>query len=293
MTISELFIYPVKSLGGIAVTNVQLTDRGFQYDRRWMLIDENNYFITQRKHTNLALLQTAIGEKGIDVFHRHQPKEKIVIPYTSALADLVNVQVWDDVCTASTVSTTLDEWFSEQLKQKCRLVYMPNTSNRFIDSNYRINENDITSFSDGYPVLMIGQASLNDLNSRLEAPVPMNRFRPNIVFTGGQPYEEDTMKVFNINGISFYGVKLCSRCVLTTIDQQTGKQQKEPLKTLATYRTHNHKIFFGQNVIYQGLGQLKIGDSIHGTKQIASLLSVGTMPTTRQQHLPTLTNVRG
>jgi uncharacterized protein len=111
-------------------------------------------------------------------------------------------------------------------------------------------------------VLMIGQASLDDLNSRLEIPVPMNRFRPNIVFTGGDPYQEDTMQHFRINGIDMFAVKPCARCVVTTTDQETGATAKEPLKTLATYRTGNNKVYFGQNILYKQQGTIKVGDEL-------------------------------
>jgi uncharacterized protein YcbX len=139
---------------------------------------------------------------------------------------------------------------------------MPDQTQRLIDVTYA-NNNEITSFSDGYPLLLIGQASLEDLNNRLAEPVAMNRFRPNIVFTGGTAFQEDNMKAFEISGINFYGVKPCARCVITTIDQSTGLKGKEPLKTLSTYRSRNNNIYFGQNLLYNGTGSLKIGDRIN------------------------------
>jgi uncharacterized protein YcbX len=120
----------------------------------------------------------------------------------------------------------------------------------------------ITSFADAYPFLLIGQSSLNDLNNRLPDTLPMDRFRPNIVFTGGEPFEEDLMNHMNIAGINFYGAKLCARCIMTTIDQQTGIKAKEPLKTLAKYRFKNNKILFGQNLVHQGIGMVTVGDMI-------------------------------
>jgi hypothetical protein len=138
---------------------------------------------------------------------------------------------------------------------------MPDSSRRQVDEKYAL-QNDITSFSDGYPVLLIGQASLDDLNGRLDQPVPMNRFRPNIVFSGGTPYQEDGMKHFKVDGLDFFGVKPCGRCVMTTINQDTGSVGQEPLKTLSLYRTANNKVNFGQNVLHTGFGRIKVGDEI-------------------------------
>lgn len=147
----------------------------------------------------------------------------------------------------------------------CRLVYMPDETSRITDQRYT-PENSITSFSDAYPFLIIGQASLDDLNNRLTEPLPMNRFRPNIVYSGGLPYQEDAMHTFNIGDITFHGVKLCARCIMTTIDQQTAIKYKEPLKTMARYRFKNNKIMFGQNLVHEGLGEIKIGDELHVLK---------------------------
>ena len=155
-----------------------------------------------------------------------------------------------------------DEWFSRMLSLPCRLVYMPESSQRKVDPNYAHGE--ITSFSDGYPLLLIGQASLDDLNNRLAQKITMERFRLNIVFTGGAPYEEDEMAAFNIAGITFYGVKPCARCVIPTIDLSTGEKGKEPLKTLSGYRQRNNKIYFGQNLLFRNAGpaHISLGDAI-------------------------------
>lgn len=263
LTVSQLFIYPVKSLGGILVSSAQLTDRGFQYDRRWMLVDEQNRFLTQRQYPQMALLQTGITDKGIAVWHKHNSIDQIVIPFLAPAGEREIVAIWNDQCEAVFISQQLDAWFSSQLGIACRLVFMPDDSLRKVDTRYAVHKTDITTFSDDYPLLLIGQASLDDLNSRLENPLPMDRFRPNIVFTGGEPYEEDEMEHFTIADIRFYGVKLCSRCVVTTINQESIQKGKEPLKTLATYRTANNKIYFGQNVVYAGTGSVQIGDSVN------------------------------
>ncbi len=261
-TISQLFIYPVKSLGGIEVAAAQLTDRGLQYDRRWMVVDLNNQFLTQREHPDMCLLQTAIAGGDLVIFDKNNPTDKITVAlHPEVSGETVQVQVWDDSCAAQPVSHFANEWFSQKLKMPCRLVYMPEEEKRLVDERYA-HSKEITSFSDGYPLLMIGQASLNDLNGRLHQPLPMERFRPNIVFTGGEPYAEDTMKNISINEIDLFGVKLCARCVMPTINQQTAEKGKEPLKTLSVYRMKNNKIYFGQNMLYKQTGYLQTGNTI-------------------------------
>ncbi|MEO8403508.1 MAG: MOSC N-terminal beta barrel domain-containing protein [Chitinophagaceae bacterium] len=276
LQISELFIYPVKSLGGIRVSSAQLTDRGFQYDRRWMLVDENNRFLTQREYPQMALLQPHIHNEGLKIVHKNDPAESIIIPFLSE-KDKANgfaktntdkvVNVWDDYCEALPMDQSINEWFSDQLHLTCKLVYMPDETRRKVDPRYAVNETNITSFSDGYPVLVISQASLDDLNNRLEHPLPMNRFRPNIVITGATPYEEDEMEVFRIGDINFFGVKLSARCVMITINQDSGEKGKEPLRTLYRYRSMNNKVYFGQNVLYENTGVLKMGNIIEIIKR--------------------------
>lgn len=261
LTVSELYIYPIKSLGGIALNTATLTDRGFENDRRWMLVDENDRFLSQREVSNMALLKVQLTEQGLLVKNNAVPETELLVPFEPTLSETFIVTVWSSHCRAQRVSDAADAWFSEQLGLPCKLVYMPDSTRRYVDGRYAHNK-EITSFSDGYPLLLISQASLDDLNSRLETPLPMNRFRPNIVFKGGAPFLEDSMKQFEINGISFYGVKPCSRCTITTIDQQTAEKAKEPLKTLSTYRTKNKKILFGQNILFQGTGSITIGDII-------------------------------
>lgn len=261
LSISQLYVYPIKSLGGIEINEAHLTDRGFEHDRRWMLVDENNRFLTQREFSKMALLRTAIHANELAVYEKGNEAEKISLNLYPTGSNLITVQVWDDVCKAIEVSSEANEWFSNKLNMRCKLVYMPDASVRKVDAEYALN-NELTGFSDAFPVLMIGQASLDDLNSRLENPVPMNRFRPNIVFIGGTPFEEDTMKEFEMNGITFYAVKPCARCVVTTTDQETGIIAKEPLKTLSGYRTGNNKVYFGQNILYKNNGTIKVGDEL-------------------------------
>ncbi len=259
--VSQLNIYPIKSLGGIPLKSVHITDRGFEYDRRWMLINENNDFLTQREFPAMALLQPAITTEGLRVFNMNRDNGFIIIPFTPATNKRIATNIWGVPCTPLHVSEAADKWFSEQLQTQCRLVYMDDDTQVAVNEAYNIN-NSLTSFSDGFPILMISESSLDDLNSKASEAVPMNRFRPNLVISGAGAFEEDSMNEFMINGIVFYGAKPSARCVLTTIDQATGKKGKEPLKTLSLYRKLDNKIYFGENVIAASKGMISVGDEL-------------------------------
>lgn len=246
--------------------SVNITDRGFEHDRRWMLVDENGQFISQREVAAMALLKVELTASGLSVRHQNETSGILLIPFAPYNNHSVTVHIWHSSCEAMLVSAEADEWFSKKLNLPCRLVYMNDDTKIIIDERYNIN-NSITSFSDGYPILMISEASLDDLNSKITEPIPINRFRPNLVFTGGHAFAENSMKEFEINGLRFHGVKPCARCVVTTIDQATASKGKEPLRTLATYRNTNNKIYFGENVIAADIGQINIGDTINILQQ--------------------------
>jgi uncharacterized protein YcbX len=261
MTLSEIWVYPVKSLGGIRLTKALTEERGLQYDRRWMIIDEENVFITQRAHLKMALIDVALLDDGLKIFLRADPADFVLVPYEPVTALPVTVQVWDDATEALTVSDEADSWLSRQLDMKLRLVAMPDSTERKADPRYaRHNEN--VSFADGFPYLVISQASLDDLNGRLAEPIEMRRFRPNFVISGTEPFAEDQWKHIAIGNLRFEVVKPCARCVLTTINPETAEKGAEPLKTLATYRRNGNKILFGQNVTVRDFGELKVGDRI-------------------------------
>jgi len=259
LQVSELFIYPIKSLPGVSVTEALVTDRGFEHDRRWMLADENGLFISQREAAEMTQLQVSIGKHSLYVTHRTKPGGLDIPVGEPASGNICMVTVWDDICPAAYVSETADDWFSSMLGINCRMVYMTDDSRRPVDQAYAPGDH-ITSFSDGYPFLLVGQASLDDLNRRMDMKLPIDRFRPNIVFTGGRAFEEDLMDEIRINSVNFNGVKLCARCPIPTINQQTGEKGKEPLKTLAKYRLRNNKVYFGQNLVHSGEGVVRVGD---------------------------------
>lgn len=269
LIISDLNIYPVKSLRGISLRSAKVTDRGFEYDRRWMLIDGNGNFMTQREYPQMALINVEIKENGLQVYHRRKNISLLFIPFKIKSVQNVTVPIWNDNCSANFLGNEFDNWFTEALDVECRLVHQPDETKRFVDEKYSKNK-EIVSFADGYPFLMIGQSSLDDLNTRLDIPLPMNRFRPNIVFTGGKPFEEDNLKKIIIGNIFFYGVKPCSRCVVTTTNQDTAERFAEPLKTLASYRKFNNKVLFGMNLVHDGYGKINTGDTIEIIEHIGT-----------------------
>jgi uncharacterized protein YcbX len=261
MTLSEIWIYPVKSLGGIRLSEAEVEEKGLKHDRRWMVIDENGIFLTQRSFTRMALIDVHITGQGLLLTYRPRQTDKILIPFLPESPQQLTVKVWDDEVEALTVSSEADAWLSKHLERNVRLVMMPLSSERKADPRYVKNGENV-SFADGFPFLVISQASLDHLNSQLSEPVEMKRFRPNFVITGTMPHAEDDWQSVRIGNIAFDIVKPCARCVLTTIDPETGTKGPEPLKTLATYRKVNNKILFGQNVVAKNYGLVREGDKL-------------------------------
>ena len=272
LELSEIWIYPIKSLGGISLQQSNVTHRGLEHDRRWMLVDDDGVFLSQRTTPELALFQTEIEGDFLIISHKENPNNKIKAPLNPALQeDRENIKtvLWEDSIDAYEVDEKISDWFSVILKCSVRLVYMPNESHRKVDPDYAITSADISSFSDGFPFLIIGQSSLNDLNSRLKESVPMKRFRPNFVFTGGAAYEEEIWSEFTIGNFPFYGVKPCGRCVMVTVDPEKGiVGGKEPLLTLSKYKRVGNNVIFGQNLIAQQEGSIAVGAVVEVSEKL-------------------------
>ena len=264
LTLSQLYIFPVKSLAGFSVPSAVVTDRGLQHDRRWMLVDANNRFLTLREFPKMALLHTALTDKAL-VVHSENADSQLAIPFDMDNAALEDVTIWNATVRAKHVGKEAADWFSDQLGGHCNLVFMPENSHRPVDttSGYR-PAGKLTSFADAYPFLLLGESSMDDLNSRLPAPLSILRFRPNLVFAGGAPYEEDHIDGFTINGISFTGLENCARCKIPNVDPATGtvSTDNQPLKTLANYRNVNRNIIFGRNTVHAGTGVISVGDEL-------------------------------
>jgi uncharacterized protein YcbX len=262
MHISEINIYPIKSLRGTSLAAAETEDRGLKFDRRWMLVDEKGKFITQREFPLMAAVNVTV--EG-DFLTAAYDGSEISVPLFPTGVDSRRVSVWSSSLRALRYREDAGEWFSDVLKTKCDLVRMPDEAARIVNPLYAVRKfKDRVSFADGYPFMLIGQASLDDLNSRLPNPVPMNRFRPNFVVKDAEPFAEDTWKKVRIGATIFHVVKPCARCVIPTIDQEAGKKTgQEPLKTLASYRTKRNKVLFGQNLIAEEAGGLiKIGAGV-------------------------------
>lgn len=259
LRLSEIWIYPIKSLGGIRLRSSKVWGKGLVFDRRWMLIDETNTFMSQRITAELALFKLEPTDTGFVISFRDQ---SIELSYQNEyLSEEIKARVWDDEVLVHEVSEAHSKWFSRQIGAACKLVCFPEANERKVDPRYA-DEKDHVSLADGYPFLIIGQASLDDLNSRLEEPILMNRFRPNLVFVGGTPFEEDAWSYFTIGKNRFKGVKPCARCILITVNQENGEKGKEPLATLSTYRKRENKIYFGQNVLTIDHHEIHEGDEI-------------------------------
>lgn len=263
LQITQLFIYPIKSMGGVQITSGEVTDRGLKFDRRWMLVDDKCAFITQREFPQMAVLKVRLGKDFLTVSDGYSNDSDLVIPLDGFDNGQVKVTIWNAVCDAMQTSKFVDQWFSDILKITCRLVYMPDKSMRPVDttSGYA-PKGKFTSFADAYPFLLLGQESVNDLNARLETQVSITRFRPNLVFSGGHAYIEDQIEEFEINGIKFLGLENCARCSIITINQENSEINKEPLKTLSAYRKKGNNVFFGRNVVHSGTGKISVGDEI-------------------------------
>ncbi|PWJ60521.1 hypothetical protein CLV98_101706 [Dyadobacter jejuensis] len=261
MTLSEIWIYPIKSLTGIRLSEGMALERGLQWDRRWMIVNGNGLFLSQRTLPTMALLQTTLEPGGIRI---SKPEAgSVLVPYQSSNGPTLPVTIWDDVVEARAVDQAIDLWLSEVLQQPVRLVQLTEDTARPVDARFAVNQENV-SFADGFPFLLIGQDSLDALNKRLEHPLSMNRFRPNFVVKGFTPHQEDHLKEIRIGEgeVHFHIVKPCSRCVMTTIDPTTALKGSEPLKTLATYRKVGNKILFGQNMVCSQVGLVKEGDPI-------------------------------
>lgn len=263
--VAALFTYPVKSCAGLRHERIELGVRGPAHDREWMVVDEYGMFVTQRELPRMSLIQPAIDAAGLSLTAPNMPALRV--PFERVDRQSYDVVVWQSVCRADDEGDEAAHWLSAFLGVQRRLVRIGQDHDRLTSTSYTDIPGEV-SFADGYPLLFISKASLADLNDRLvergASPVPMNRFRPNVVVAGCDAYAEDSWKHVRIGDIDFDVVKPCARCVITTVDQAAGESldPKEPLATLATYRRGPGGALFGQNVIHRGMGAICVGDSI-------------------------------
>lgn len=258
--VSALYYYPVKSCKGIGLEEAIIEARGIKNDRRLMIIDSSGRFLTQRGHPHVTLIDAFIDEGWLTMRAPHMPLLNIPCHKRGEQVDVV---LWEDHCKAIDQGEQAARWLSEYIGVTCRLVHIPDSYVRQVDQHYANSEQDQVGFADGFPFLLISQASLDDLNNRLFQPIEMKRFRPNIVVSGCRPFAEDTWRKIRIGNVVFTLVKPCARCVVTMIDPQTSVQGKEPLRTLATYRHITGRgVMFGQNVVHNNVGSIRIHDTV-------------------------------
>ncbi|KAH9795437.1 MOSC domain-containing protein [Citrus sinensis] len=292
--VTSIFVYPIKSCRGISVSQAPLTPTGFRWDRQWMVINNKGRAYTQRNEPKLALVQIELPNEAFlegweptgssYMVIRAPGMQALKIPMSKPCDIADGVSVWEWSGSALDEGAEASNWFTNYLGKSSRLVrYNAESETRPVDPEYAAGQ--ITMFSDGYPFMLLSQGSLDALNKLLKEPVPINRFRPNILVDGCEPFSEDTWTEVRINKFTFQGVKLCSRCKIPTINQDTGDAGPEPNETLKQIRSdkvlrpgrkQRGKIYFGQNMVCkdnltEGNGKvLNLGDPVFVLKKVTS-----------------------
>lgn len=260
ITLSALTYYPIKACRGFDVQASKVERMGLEHDRRMMAVTPEGQFLTQREHPKLALITPELKNDAVTLSAPNFDSIHFNIQRSGASR---SVNMWKSKgVNAIDQGDEAAGWLSGFLGAPVRLVHIADGFKRKLNPNYAVNPDDHTGFADGYPILVISEASLQDLNSKLVSPLPMNRFRPNIVVNGCEPFAEDTWKRIKIGEIEMALVKPCARCAVTTIDKETLEKDKEPLKTLSAYRKQKGGAMFGMNVIPLNEGEIKVGMNV-------------------------------
>jgi uncharacterized protein YcbX len=276
MVMSDLFLsrirlYPIKGCNGIDVQEAQTDTRGLRFDHRWMLVNELGLGLQQFDYPRLSMIVAALEDDCLCV--RAPGKFPLRIPVQAPQTTPLVVKWYRGHCEAFPVSDYADIWFQEFLGIPCQLVFMSEDTQRFVEPEYAL-DNELAAFT-SFPYHLVGEGSLEDLNRRLETPVPLERFRPNLVVAGAPAFEEDRWRTLQIHDQVFHVVKPCNRCTITTVDSRTGvKTNQEPLRTLARYRTFQQKVLFGQYLLAEGTGLLCVGDRVRIVEYQTSLRSL-------------------
>lgn len=263
--VSALYVYPVKSLPGLSVRETQCEPRGLRHDRRFMLVDEGGRFISQRERPELSQLRVRVSRGGLRIAgpHRTEPLVVPLVPNAPSL-ERASVTVWDDAVKARLVPD--QGFFSDYLGKKTRLVYMPDTVWRPADQKYA-GRKDVVSFADGFPVLVLGDASMGEVSRRAGEVLPVERYRPNIVVRGLAPFEEEEPAQLAIGSVRLRGVHPCARCVIVDTDPQTGVVDRKVLRVLAAFRKRENKVYLGQNALVIRGGRIRVGTKVSLTRE--------------------------
>ncbi len=266
-TLASIHIYPLKGCRGVDLGAAAVEPWGLAGDRRWLLVDSDCQFISQREHASLARIVVTDGPgAGITVASDGYPPLRA---RPASEPEMLKVSVWRSTVLAAAAGPEADAWFSAYLGEPVRLVYLDDPTRRAVDPEFGA-DGDVVSFADGYPLLLTSTGSLGQLGEWLteagEQPVPMNRFRPNVVVTGFGPWAEDQWRRIRIGPVSFRVAKPCARCVVTTTDQITGERGRQPLKILGRKRRFGQNLVFGQNLIPDSCGVIRVGDPVEITE---------------------------
>lgn len=267
LRLSGLFLHPVKSGRPVALSHSRIDTFGLEWDRRWMVVREDGRFLSQREHPRLATLRAAVVGEHLELDHPSAGKLRVSL--ADGAGPRRQVTVWKDTVEAEDVGGVAADWIQAVLGEPARLVRLPDGAVRRVNPAYAVDP-AWTAFTDGFPLLLVSEASLDALNLRLvergASPVPMSRFRPNLVVAGAglDPFEEDGWRRLRIGAVEFDVAKPCERCVVTTTDQDTGTipEPGEPLATLAGFRRVGGKVLFGQNLIHRRPGEIRVGQSV-------------------------------
>jgi uncharacterized protein YcbX len=261
MKISDIIHYPVKSLSGNQLKSSEIHERGLKDDRRFMLIDDNNTFVSQRKYPLLSQIDVGITEENIVL--RDRRTNFVIKQELQFELKKTEVSIWRTLCTSHRfLKPDLDQWISEQIGASLRFVYMDESDHRPINPKYSQSEDEIVSFADGYPILVTNTASLKDLNDQLRDPISMEHFRPNLVIEHTKAWDEDNWKKLRIGEVILRIPKPCARCKVINIDPITGEKGSEVLQTLAKIRMPEGGIYFGLNAIVEKTGKVRLGDKV-------------------------------
>ncbi|XP_042478848.1 mitochondrial amidoxime reducing component 2 isoform X2 [Macadamia integrifolia] len=292
--VSSILIYPVKSCRGVSVTQAPITSTGFRWDRQWLVINSKGRAYTQRVEPKLALVEVQLPNAAFNgdweptntsyLVLRAPGMSELKVSMKSTGKVIDGVSMWEWSGSALDEGAEASEWFSNYLGKTSRLVrFIEGSETRAVDPEYACGYR--TMFSDLFPFMLLSQGSLNALNELLKEPLPVNRFRPNILVDGCEPYAEDLWTEIKINGLIFYGVKLCSRCKVPTINQENGIAGNEPTEMLMKVRSdkvlrsnckQGGKVYFGQNLVCkesltQGKSKvIKVGDPVYVLKKVSS-----------------------
>jgi len=259
--ISHLYIYPIKSLGAISLQKVVMEKEGLRGDRRFMLVDAHGKFITQRTRPELTrfVLSETVGGFLVKDVVSGLAKE---LPWFPLLGSHLQVEIWEDHLPAREVLDGWADWFSKALAESVSLVQLTEDSPREMKAKYQTDLTKNTSFADSLPLLVVGSASYQALEDRMEQEVDRLRFRPNIIVSSKEPFIEDSWAEIQVGEVRLSGAKPCARCPLVNVDPYSGESDKKTLKTLASFRTLNNKVYFGQQFVPISLGEIQVGDEV-------------------------------